>query len=137
VVIIEGRDAECGPGAIRAKLARNLLQAGRKLNRRGAGARLVAALGSIASSSARLGVTDVDIGVNLNHGRADSGPIEVDREELIEDLCEALAGNRSGLILPALRHPRETHHQGPADPAANRRKGAGIRQDHNTPGRDR
>lgn len=98
VVTLEGRDAEGGPEAIRAKLARNLLQAGRKLNRRGAGTRLLAALGSIASFSAKLGVTGIDIGVNLNHGRADSGSIEVDLEELIEDLCEALAENRSGLI---------------------------------------
>ncbi|WP_458111300.1 hypothetical protein M1D88_13215 [Arthrobacter sp. R1-13] len=31
-------------------------------------------------------------------GRADSGSIEVDLEELIEDLAEALAETRSGLI---------------------------------------
>ncbi|MFJ5958220.1 ATP-binding protein [Paenarthrobacter sp. NPDC092416] len=98
VVFLEGRDAEGGPEAVRAKLARNLLQAGRKLNRRGAGERLLAALGSIASFSAKLGVTGIDIGVNLNHGRADSGSIEVDLEELIEDLCLALAEKRSGLI---------------------------------------
>ncbi|KRE72692.1 ATP-binding protein [Arthrobacter sp. Soil762] len=98
VVSLEGRDAEGGPEAVRAKLARNLLQAGRKLNRRGAGTKLLAALGSIASFSAKLGVTGIDIGVNLNQGRADSGSIEVDLEELIEDLCAALAENRSGLI---------------------------------------
>jgi hypothetical protein len=98
VVSLEGRDAEGGPEATRAKLARSLLQAGRKLNRRGAGVRLVTALGSIASFSAKLGVTGIDIGVNLNRGRADSGSIEVDLEELIEDLCQALAEKRSGLI---------------------------------------
>ncbi len=98
VVSLEGRDAEGGPEAVRAKLARNLLQAGRKLNRRGAGAKLIAALGSIASFSAKLGVSGIDIGVNLNHGRADSGSIEVDLEELIEDLCAALAENRTGLV---------------------------------------
>ncbi|MCO4253596.1 ATP-binding protein [Pseudarthrobacter raffinosi] len=98
VVSLEGRDAEGGPEAVRAKLARNLLQAGRKLNRRGAGAKLIAALGSIASFSAKLGVSGIDIGVNLNHGRADSGSIEVDLEELIEDLCGALAENRTGLV---------------------------------------
>jgi hypothetical protein len=98
VVSLEGRDAEGGPESVRAKLARNLLQAGRRLNRRGAGTRLLAALGSIASFSAKLGVSGIDIGVNLNHGRADSGSIEVDLEELIEDLCSALAESRSGLI---------------------------------------
>lgn len=98
VVSLEGREAEGAPQAVRAKLARNLLQAGRKLNRRGAGERLLTALGSIASFSAKLGVTGIDIGVNLNQGRADSGSIEVDLEELIEDLCGALAVNRTGLI---------------------------------------
>ena len=38
VVTLEGRDADGGPDAVRAKLARNLLQAGRKLNNRSAGA---------------------------------------------------------------------------------------------------
>lgn len=97
VVTLEGRDADGGPDAVRAKLARNLLQAGRKLNR-SAGATLKSALGSVASFSAKLGVTGIDIGVALNHGRADSGSIEVDLEELVEDLCTALAEKRSGLV---------------------------------------
>jgi Cdc6-like AAA superfamily ATPase len=41
VVTLEGRDADGGPDAVRAKLARNLLQAGRKLNNRSAGATLI------------------------------------------------------------------------------------------------
>lgn len=98
VVSLEGRDAEGGPAAVRAKLARNLLQAGRKLNRKGAGASLIKALGSIASFSAKLGISGIDIGVTLNQGRADSGSIEVDLEELIEDLSVALAEKRSGLV---------------------------------------
>lgn len=98
VVTLEGRDAEGGPEAVRAKLARNLLQAGRKLNRRGAGPRLLTALGSIASFSAKLGITGIDIGVTLNRGRADSGSIDVDLKELVEDLSGALAEKRSGLV---------------------------------------
>lgn len=98
VVTLEGRDADGGPDAVRAKLARNLLQAGRKLNNKSAGATLKSALGSVASFSAKLGVTGIDIGVALNRGRADSGSIEVDLEELVEDLCTALAEKRSGLV---------------------------------------
>lgn len=98
VVTLEGRDADGGPDAVRAKLARNLLQAGRKLNNKSAGDKLKSALGSVASFSAKLGVTGIDIGVALNRGRADSGSIEVDLEELIEDLCTALAEKRSGLV---------------------------------------
>ena len=55
-------------------------------------------LGSVASFSTKLGVTGIDIGVALNSGRADSGSIEVDLEELGEDLCTALAEKRSGLV---------------------------------------
>lgn len=98
VVSLEGRDADGGPAAVRAKLARNLLQAGRKHNSRDAGTKFREALGSLASFSAKLGVTGMDIGVTLNRGRADSGSIEVDLEEMIEDLSEALAEKRSGMV---------------------------------------
>lgn len=97
-VSLEGRDAEGGPEAVRAKLARNLLQAGRKANHRGIAASMKEALGSIASFSAKLGVTGIDIGVGLNVGRADSGSIEVDLEEMVEDTSLALAEQRSALI---------------------------------------
>lgn len=60
--------------------------------------RLLTALGSIASFSAKLGITGIDIGVTLSQGRADSGSIEVNLEELVEDLSEALAEKRSGLV---------------------------------------
>ncbi|MET1155456.1 AAA family ATPase [Arthrobacter sp.] len=98
VVILQGRDADGGPDAVRAKLARNLLQTGRKLNNRSAGATLKSALGSVASFSAKLGVTGIDIDVAINRGRADSGCIEVDLEEFVEELCTALAEKRSGLV---------------------------------------
>lgn len=98
VVSLEGRDADGGSEAVRAKLGRSLLQAGRKVNRPGIGAALKHALGSIASFSAQLGVTGIDIGVDLNRGRADSGSIEVDLEEMVEDLATALAEKRSALV---------------------------------------
>lgn len=49
VVSLEGRDAEGGPKAVRAKLARGLLQAGRKASSRAKTPALAAALGTIAS----------------------------------------------------------------------------------------
>lgn len=97
-VFLEGRDAEGGPDAVRAKLARNLLQAGRKVNHRGVAHSIRESLGSVASFSAKLGVTGIDIGVDINHGRADSGSIEVDLEEMVEDLSTALRQERSGLV---------------------------------------
>jgi hypothetical protein len=98
VVSLEGRDAAGGPAAVRAKLGRSLLQAGRRVNRPGIGKALRQALGSIASFSAQLGVTGIDIGVELARGRADSGSIEVDLEEMVEDLCTALGEKHSALV---------------------------------------
>ncbi|GAB2748248.1 ATP-binding protein [Sinomonas soli] len=98
VVSLEGREAQGGSEAVRAKLGRSLLQAGRKVNRPGIGGALKRALGSIASFSAQLGVTGIDIGVEMARGRADSGSIEVDLEEMVEDLSGALAEKRSALV---------------------------------------
>ncbi|GAB3551595.1 ATP-binding protein [Arthrobacter tumbae] len=97
-VSLEGRDAEGGPAAVRAKLARGLLQAARKANRRGITSTLREALGSIVSFSAKLGVTGIDIGVDLARGRADSGSIEVDLEEMVEDLSAAMTEQHRALI---------------------------------------
>lgn len=110
VVSLEGRDAAGGPAAVRAKLGRSLLQAGRRVNRPGIGKALRQALGSIASFSAQLGVTGIDIGVELARGRADSGSIEVDLEEMVEDLCTALGEKHSALVflideMQELDHP--------------------------------
>lgn len=98
IVSIEGRDAEGGSEAVRAKLGRGLLQAGRRANRRGITSGMREALGSIVSFSAKLGVTGIDIGVNLAAGRADSGSIEVDLEEMVEDLSLALSDQRLALV---------------------------------------
>ncbi len=99
VVSLEGRDAEGGPKAIRAKLARGLLQAGRKANSRSATPALAAALGTIASFAAGLQVSGIDVGVGARHGRGDSGAFAVDLEETVEDTAVALAERKSALIL--------------------------------------
>ncbi|MET4061394.1 hypothetical protein ABIB35_002966 [Arthrobacter sp. UYP6] len=98
VVSLEGRDAEGGPKAIRAKLARGLLQAGRKANSRGNTAALAAALGTIASFAAGLQVSGIDVGVGARNGRGDSGAFAVDLEETVEDTAVALAERKSALI---------------------------------------
>lgn len=99
VVSLEGRDADGGPKAVRAKLARGLLQAGRKANSRGSTPALAAALGTIASFAAGLQVSGIDVGVGERHGRGDSGAFAVDLEETVEDTAVALAERGSALIL--------------------------------------
>ncbi|QTE30354.1 ATP-binding protein [Pengzhenrongella sicca] len=88
VAAIEGQRGEQGEDAVRRKLGRELLIAGRQLNRRGISKRLRTALGSITSFS--VGVTGISLDVSAASGRADSGDLETDIGELVEDLAEAL-----------------------------------------------
>ncbi|MBP3036312.1 ATP-binding protein [Arthrobacter sp. zg-ZUI100] len=99
VVSLEGRDAEGGPKAVRAKLARGLLQAGRKAHSQGNTPALAAALGTITSFADGLQVGGIDVGVGSRHGRGDSGEFAVDLEETVEDISLALAERRSALII--------------------------------------
>ncbi|MBP3043182.1 ATP-binding protein [Arthrobacter jiangjiafuii] len=99
VVSLEGRDAGGGPKAVRAKLARGLLQAGRKAHSQGNTPALAAALGTITSFADGLQVGGIDVGVGSRHGRGDSGEFAVDLEETVEDISLALAERRSALII--------------------------------------
>lgn len=96
VVTLEGRSV--GGESVKGRLARDLLVAGRKLGRGRPRARLSRALGSISSFSAKLGVTGIDLGVGVEPGRADSGSLEVDLEELVEDLAVALREESRGVV---------------------------------------
>ena len=98
-VSLEGRDADGGPRAIRAKLARGLLQAGRKAASRGGTAALSAALGTISSFADGLQVSGIDVGVGPRTGRGDSGAFAVDLEETVEDAAVALGERNSALIV--------------------------------------
>lgn len=99
VVSLEGRDAEGGPKAVRAKLGRGLLQAGRKAASRGGTAALRSALGTIASFADGLQVSGIDVGVGSRTGRGDSGAFAVDLEETVEDTAVALGEKKSALII--------------------------------------
>jgi hypothetical protein len=95
-VELEGRTTETGHAAVRQKLGRALLLAGRKLQRsKHYGERMKTALGTVRSFSLSLGVASLDLGIEPSQGRADSGQIEVDFEEVIEDLAPALQENSS------------------------------------------
>lgn len=90
-VELEGAPTDGGRAASRQRLARGLLVAARRLNRLGAaGDAVKAALGSIASFGLSVGGASISIGVNPTAGRADSGEIDVDLLELVEDLAPAL-----------------------------------------------
>lgn len=96
---IEGKPGTAGAAAVREKLARELLMAARKLVRRSAKEHIQEALRSISSFSATVGVSGVDFGFERNPGRADSGKIEIDLEEMIEDLSLALKNDYSAFAI--------------------------------------
>lgn len=97
---LEGRGTETGHEAIRQKLARSLMLAGRRLQRtKHATERVKRALGTVKSFSISLGVASVELGLDAAPGRGDSGQIEVDFEEVVEDLAPALKDTSSAFAL--------------------------------------
>ena len=53
-------------------------------------------LGSIGSFNLTLGATGVSASLGLTEGRADSGNLDIDLEELVEDIATAMSKTRSG-----------------------------------------
>ena len=96
-VRIEARRDEAGTRAVRRALARELVVSARKLTRTTMTGKMRDALGTVSSFNAKLGATGIELGVQRNTGRADSGDIEVDLLELVEDLAIALGDQRRAL----------------------------------------
>jgi hypothetical protein len=99
VVSLEAQRSDQADAAIRRRLVRELVVAARSLNPPSRGARLRAALGSIESFKVQVGVTGISLDVEPSTGRADSGDLETDLGELVEDLAEALAEEGLGFGL--------------------------------------
>ena len=100
VIELEGRHTEAGNEAVRQRLGRALLLASRRLQRtRHATAVVKEALRTVKSFSLSLGVASIEIGLEAAQGRADSGQLEVDFEEVVEDLAPALRETSSAFAL--------------------------------------
>jgi AAA ATPase domain len=99
VVSLEAQRSDQADAAVRRRLVRELVVAARRLNPPSRGARLRAALGSIESFKVQVGVTGISLDVEPSTGRADSGDLETDLGELVEDLAEALAEEGLGFGL--------------------------------------
>lgn len=91
LVDIEAQASEAGKEAVRRKLGREISLAARRLYRgHGLSDAVKRALGTIRSFSAELGGVGFEISIEPAEGRADSGRIDVDFLELVEDLVPAL-----------------------------------------------
>jgi type II secretory pathway predicted ATPase ExeA len=95
-VRLEARRDPAGVKAVRRALARELVVAARKFSSRSMTEQMKRALGTISSFNAKVGATGIELGVGLSHGRADSGDIEVDFVELVEDVATAFAERHRG-----------------------------------------
>lgn len=89
-VAVEARATDSGRSSVRAKLARELVVAARASKVSRSDRKIKSALGSISSFSASLGMTGVSLGVERTTGRADSGVLEIDLEEMVSDVATAL-----------------------------------------------
>lgn len=97
-----GLEAAAGDGAgeaQRSKFARQLLIAARRFNPPTAGEKIKKALGSIGSFSATVGVSGVSLGIATTPGRADSGQVDLDLEEMVEDVSVPLRAAGKGFAV--------------------------------------
>ncbi|KQR44298.1 hypothetical protein ASF82_12530 [Frigoribacterium sp. Leaf164] len=91
IVPVEGRATKAGHLAARQKLVRSLGMAARRFAGTASRTqRVVDALRSVTSFSVSFGGAALELGVEPFKGRADSGNIDIDFEELMEDLAPAL-----------------------------------------------
>lgn len=106
VVSIEARGDSAGGVSVRHILAREITARARRLSRRkGLTDGVRQALQSVAAFNLRLGTSGIDLGVEVVPGRADSGDIEVDLPELVQDLSAALReqGSAFGLFIDEMQ----------------------------------
>jgi hypothetical protein len=105
-VNLEARPDNAGSASARRILAREITAQARKLRRgKAVSDRAKAALAAVSSFNLQFGSSGIDLGVELTPGRADSGDIEIDLPELVQDLCAALAeqGSAFGLFIDEMQ----------------------------------
>lgn len=90
-VRLEARRDPAGTIAVQRALARDLVVAARRLRRGRLSERFREALATIGAFNLKLGATGVELGVSASRDRANSGDVEVDIIELVEDVSLAMA----------------------------------------------
>lgn len=100
IVEIEGRAEASGRQAVRQRLARSLVLSARKLQRgKSISEAVSSALGTVKSFGISLAGPTLQFDVPAANGRADSGRLDVDLEELVEDLAPALSAASSAFAI--------------------------------------
>lgn len=100
VIRIEGRPDNSGVATVRKKLGRELAQGLRRFSRRHHTQQALDTLIVLASRfTLSVGIAGAKIDLSVDDDRAASGDIEVDLEELVEDVCEAVRKKNSAFGL--------------------------------------
>lgn len=97
VVRLEARSDGPGQAQIRSKLAREMVVSARKITLRQRWRGIAEALPTISSFTLSLGFSGASLNVDAVPGRADSGDISIDLEELVFDVAAAAAGDGKAL----------------------------------------
>lgn len=100
VVDVEGQTSDSGQQTTRRRLAREIALAARRLHRgRALTSAVRDALATVKAFSVQFGGMGFSVDVEASVGRADTGVIEIDLEELVEDLAPALREQQRVLAL--------------------------------------
>jgi hypothetical protein len=100
VVYMEARMGRAGQASARQSLARTIAVQARHLMPLAKTYDVIKrALQSVTAFNAKVGASGIDLGVQVAPGRGDSGDIEVDLPEVIEDLSRALSSVGKGFML--------------------------------------
>lgn len=100
-VKIEAQRDDAGTRDVRYTLARELTAAARTVKSRSTVVTqsLAGALATITSFGFKIGGVGIDLGVDRREGRADSGDLEIDLRELVEDVADAMSHEGKGFVL--------------------------------------
>lgn len=96
---LEGKPEAQGFTEVREKFARELTSAARRYNGRSGTGRLREALGTIQSFNVALGVPGIKAEMGMSSERANSGTIDIDLEELVEDVALALKADKNAFAI--------------------------------------
>ncbi|MBG6216121.1 hypothetical protein IWX75_000558 [Arthrobacter sp. CAN_A6] len=96
---LEGKPEAQGFTEVREKFARELTSAARRYNGPSSKDRLREAFGTIQSFNLALGVPGIKADISMTSNRANSGTIDIDLEELVEDVSIALKTDRSAFAI--------------------------------------
>ncbi|MGO1320493.1 MAG: AAA family ATPase [Galactobacter sp.] len=98
-VQFEARPGKKGRASARQALVTGFFRASARYKRKSMSAHVAAMLSSVTSFSLGLGVQGVTLGVERDPGRASTGSLELDLQDVVEDICRVMRGEHKALVI--------------------------------------